>query len=99
MMNQNVEEGRRWLSQAQFDLNSGRWSLEGGFYADTCFKSQQAAEKAVKFYTSTRYPDAVPDGAPYEFFTREEAEEALDWASQILTFMSGELPLQEVDDV
>lgn len=134
MTNHNLEEAQRWFRQAEFDWNSGRWSLEGEFFADACFKSQQAAEKAVKafcyargaraldlhsvkrlfeqadrflpgiadrfqtlairldkFYTSTRYPDAVPDGSPFEFFSREEAEEALRWAAEILDFVRSDM--------
>ncbi len=34
-----------WLRQAENDLAWARHSLAGGFYAQTCFASQQAAEK------------------------------------------------------
>jgi HEPN domain-containing protein len=44
-------EARRWLGQAEYDLESARHSADGGlFYASACFQSQQAAEKALKGY-------------------------------------------------
>ena len=36
-----------------------------------------------KFYIPTRYPDAFPGGSPYEFYTREEAEESLRLAEKV----------------
>lgn len=47
-MNDPLVEARRWLSQATNDLEFARVGLREGFYAQTCFQSQQAAEKAVK---------------------------------------------------
>ncbi len=38
------------------------------------------------YYISTRYPDAFPSGAPYEYYTREQAEEAVIFANKILKF-------------
>lgn len=32
------------------------------------------------YYISSRYPDAFSEGAPYEYFDREQAEEALGFA-------------------
>lgn len=37
-----------WLKQADNDLAWARHSFAGGFYAQTCFIAQQAAEKALK---------------------------------------------------
>lgn len=39
-----------------------------------------------KFYIPTRYPNGLVEGAPTEFYTREEAEHALHCAEQILRF-------------
>ncbi|MBF0314198.1 MAG: HEPN domain-containing protein [Oligoflexia bacterium] len=36
------------------------------------------------YYISTRYPDALPGGAPFEFFTKEQATEALELANIII---------------
>lgn len=41
-------EAERWLKQAEYDLRFARLALEGRFYSQVCFISQQAAEKAVK---------------------------------------------------
>jgi len=47
-MDQNRQEAIRWLSQAEIDIKSALWMKEGKFFADACFKAQQAAEKALK---------------------------------------------------
>lgn len=44
------KEYRRWLRQAESDLDDARYNAEGGRYSLTCFLSQQAAEKALKAY-------------------------------------------------
>ncbi len=36
-----------------------------------------------KFYIPTRYPDSFPGGSPYEFYTKEEAEESLRLADRV----------------
>lgn len=41
-------ECQRWLRQAEHDLGFGRLALREGFFAQTCFIAQQAAEKALK---------------------------------------------------
>ncbi len=113
-----------WLSQAQNDIKWGESSFSQGFYAQTCFISQQAAEKALKayayllgydlvksrsvrliaqklnindeieeaakvldqYYITARYPDSLPYGAPFESFTKRQAEEALSFAKRIVGF-------------
>jgi len=110
-----------WIKQAENDLLWANHSFEGGFYAQTCFISQQAAKKMMKaycflkgfdvikthslyrmvkdlgendlleknskeldlYYISARYPDAFPDGAPFELITKEQAERALQTAMEI----------------
>ena len=37
-----------WFRQAERKLASARWDVEGKFYEDACFSSQQAAELAAK---------------------------------------------------
>lgn len=44
------KEYRRWLKQAESDLDDARYNAEGGRYSLTCFLCQQAAEKAMKAY-------------------------------------------------
>lgn len=41
-------ESQRWIRQAANDLDFARLGLREGFYAQTCFQTQQAAEKALK---------------------------------------------------
>ena len=47
-MNLQNKESRRWLMQAERDLDDSRYNLEGNRYNVTCFLAQQAAEKALK---------------------------------------------------
>lgn len=44
------EDAERWMEQAEYDLRVARSNLNGKFYADVCFKSEQAAQKALKAY-------------------------------------------------
>ena len=37
-----------------------------------------------RYYIPTRYPNALPGGVPFELYHRDEAEEAEDWARNIL---------------
>lgn len=43
-------EAKRWFKQAERTLETAKWNLEGGFHEETCFLSQQAAEKSLKAY-------------------------------------------------
>ena len=38
-----------------------------------------------QYYMATRYPDALPDNAPFEEFNEDQAEEAIDIAQRILS--------------
>lgn len=126
MEDQNRSEARRWLGQAEDDLAFARVGLEHEFFAQACFLSQQAAEKALKalrylrgerrvlghslvalvdsltdalpalaglrfhaaeldlHYVPARYPNGLPDLAPFEAYTREQAERALAAADEFL---------------
>lgn len=44
---------------------------------------ERAAKLLDLYYTTTRYPDALPAGAPCDFFTKEQAEEAIKLAELI----------------
>ena len=48
MRRPSVEEGRRWLSQAERDLDAAELLGKGGHFNLACFHSQQAAEKGAK---------------------------------------------------
>jgi HEPN domain-containing protein len=43
-------EGHRWLAQAENDLAFAELAMREGFFAQACFNSQQAAEKALKAF-------------------------------------------------
>jgi HEPN domain-containing protein len=58
-MNGNLKEGARWLSQARSDLAAARWLLQGRFWWEVCFKSQQTGEKALKAYLYAQGKRAV----------------------------------------
>jgi HEPN domain-containing protein len=47
------------MRQAENDLEWARYSFEGKFHAQTCFVSQQAAEKALKAFAFSRGFDVV----------------------------------------
>lgn len=45
------QNAKRWLEQAEHDLQSAKNNLEQvAFYSDACFMSEQAAQKALKAY-------------------------------------------------
>ncbi len=50
MRNEPLEEGRRWLRQAEEDLRWTRHLAEQGAYYLACFLAQQVAEKALKAF-------------------------------------------------
>jgi HEPN domain-containing protein len=45
-----------------------------------------AAKALDKLYIPTRYPNGLEQGAPTEFFTRREAEEAMRHAEKLIGF-------------
>ena len=53
-MPKNLEEGQRWLVQAQRDLTDAKVLLDAHSYASSCFHAQQAAEKAAKGFLYSR---------------------------------------------
>src|SRR2546428_4778132 len=52
-------EGRRWLAQAENDLAFAQLAAREGFFAQACFNSQQAAEKALKAFLYSRGAEQV----------------------------------------
>jgi HEPN domain-containing protein len=50
----NVNEAWRWMKQAENDLEFARLARREGFFAQACFISQQAGEKALKSLRYTR---------------------------------------------
>ena len=45
---------------------------------------ERMAKRLDLYYISARYPDAFPSGAPFEYFTKDQADEAFAFASQIV---------------
>lgn len=124
------EEARRWLEEAEYDLDASEDNIKQSRFNWACFIAQQAAEKAVKsvyikreesaervhslsilikgdkkrgvsgvgelrpllelaleldrHYVPTRYPNGVPYGKPFEFYTQKKAKECLRCAREIV---------------
>ena len=49
-------------------------------------KFHEMTETLESYYIPTRYPDALPSGAPFEVYQYEDAQEALQNAEQIFNF-------------
>lgn len=51
--------------------------------------SEELKEKAMeldKAYIPTRYPNSIPEGAPFEVYTKGEARRLISYAEEILKF-------------
>jgi HEPN domain-containing protein len=59
MRSSPLEQGLRWLRQAQEDLRWSRHLADQGAYHLACFLSQQVAEKALKGFLYARGRDIV----------------------------------------
>lgn len=124
------DEYSRWMNSAKNTLESAVNDLNGKFFSWTCFKAQQAAEKALKallwgsgkpkvghslanllseiekelrvkvpdeirencirlskYYIITRYPNVWESGTPEEYFTHDEAREAVQRAEQVIKWV------------
>ncbi len=51
------------------------------------------------FYIPTRYPDSLPEGAPFESFTQQQAKDALDKALSILNYVRAKIIISKEDNV
>jgi HEPN domain-containing protein len=49
------------------------------------------ARELDKFYIPPRYPNAHPGGAPMDYYTRHEAERAIEYARRVLAFCESHL--------
>ncbi|WP_456327087.1 HEPN domain-containing protein [Archaeoglobus sp.] len=54
-----LEEGRRWLLQAERDLDDAEFCLSGKRYNLACFLAQQASEKALKAFLYAKGEEIV----------------------------------------
>lgn len=48
---------------------------------------EKIAKRLDLYYISARYPDAFPAGAPFEFFTLDQAREAVGFARRVVEIM------------
>jgi len=59
-------------------------SLPEDYKAEEALRSK--AMELDKAYIPTRYPNAIPEGAPFEVYTREEARRLISYAEEIVEF-------------
>ena len=52
---------------------------------------ERMAKRLDLYYISARYPDAFPSGAPYEYFTSDQAHEAFAFAEQIIHLVQSKM--------
>jgi len=45
------------------------------------------AKTLDQYYTPTRYPDVWIEGVPYEYYSKETAEKAIEYASRIINWV------------
>ncbi len=48
---------------------------------------QEKCARELDIYISTQYPDALPAGAPFELFSKEQAERALKSAETVINII------------
>ena len=53
---------------------------------------EERGKELDKHYIPARYPNAYPEGAPYEYYRKAEAEQAVAGSERILRFCEGHLP-------
>lgn len=70
MRRKPVEQGRRWLAQAEADLDAAYYNFEGELFYIVCFLAQQSAEKAIKAYLYASGEERVIGHAVAELLNR-----------------------------
>lgn len=70
MKQKPAAEGKRWLKQAENDLNDAEFNLKGGRFHLACFLAQQSAEKAFKAYLYTEGEEELWTHSVAELCTR-----------------------------
>ncbi len=48
---------------------------------------KEASVRLAKYYIATRYPDAWSEGVPEEYYTKDEAQEAIGYATKIIDWV------------
>ncbi len=56
---------------------------------------ENMGKKLDLYYISSRYPDAFPEGAPFEYFTEDQAAEALNFAKRISSIIAERINFNE----
>lgn len=59
-------------------------NMPAEYKAEDRLKSK--AMELDKAYIPTRYPNAIPEGAPFEVYTKEEARRLISYAQEIVKF-------------
>jgi len=59
MKSDPMNEARRWLLQAEQDLDDAEFNRSGGRYNVACFLAQQSAEKGLKAYLYSKGAEEV----------------------------------------
>ena len=59
MREDSLEEGKRWLAQAQADLKWAQHLQKEGAYHLACFLAQQVTEKAIKAFLYSQGEEVV----------------------------------------
>ena len=77
----------RGTGQPAFGYDLRALTMEVAKYCGSSRDVTEAVLALSKFYIPSRYPDAFPGGAPYEFYTQKDAEEALAYARKIIDWV------------
>ncbi len=81
-------KGERYVWEHSIQKLSERCSK----YDEEFIKFQEAGAVLDKYYLTTRYPDAVaPPAIPYQSFTKKEAQEAINLATEIFNFVKNKI--------
>ena len=59
-MRRPPEPGRRWMAQAEHNLEVARHHVESGWWSDACFMAGQAALASLKAYLLARGRNSAP---------------------------------------
>lgn len=57
-----------------------------GEFEPLIIELKENAKELDKHYIPPRYPNSYAQGAPYEYYTKREAERAIEHATQIISF-------------
>ncbi len=95
-----MEQAERDLERAKLDVEHGFYEWACFTAQQSAEKAIKALERKVsvpesverlaklldKYYIPTRYPNGFASGKPADYFTLDEAQEAVDAAGEILRF-------------